>query len=126
LIKFIYSFLGIKSILAQNILQGEYNYRLARIDAKTKTITDIADLSIEVRRYANEYQTKKNKKQNCVTIGLLTHSPLQEFYLILKVLPEGLLWKRKKAKNKTRRNSIKNRKRKKGIRKIKRNTIYNL
>jgi hypothetical protein len=35
------------------------NYRLARIDAKTKTITDIADLSIEVRRYANEYQTKK-------------------------------------------------------------------
>jgi hypothetical protein len=30
-----------------------------RIDAKTKTITDIADLSIEVRRYANEYQTKE-------------------------------------------------------------------
>jgi hypothetical protein len=63
------------------------NYRLARIDAKTKTITDIADLSIEVRRYANEYQTK-NKKQNCVTIGvyLLIH-PAAGVLLILKVLP---------------------------------------
>jgi hypothetical protein len=39
------------------------NYRLARIDAKTKTITDIADLSIEVRRYANEYQTKRIKTE---------------------------------------------------------------
>jgi hypothetical protein len=81
-------------------LQGEYNYRLARIDAKTKTITDIADLSIEVRRYANEYQTKKNKKQNCVTIGLLTHSPLQEFYLILKVLPRDYYGSGKKQKTK--------------------------
>jgi hypothetical protein len=34
------------------------NYRLARIDAKTKTITDIADLSIEVKD-TNEYQTKE-------------------------------------------------------------------
>jgi hypothetical protein len=102
------------------------NYRLARIDAKTKTITDIADLSIEVKD-ANEYQTK-NKKQNCVTIGvyLLIH-PAAGVLLILKVL-QGLVMEAEKAKNKTRRNSIKNRKRKskKSIRKIKRNTIYNL
>jgi hypothetical protein len=50
------------------------NYRLARIDAKTKTITDIADLSIEVRRYANEYQTKK-KTELRDNRGLLTIHP---------------------------------------------------
>jgi hypothetical protein len=53
-------FLGIKSILStKTYCKVSNNYRLARIDAKTKTITDIADLSIEVRRYANEYQTKE-------------------------------------------------------------------
>jgi hypothetical protein len=77
------------------------NYRLARIDAKTKTITDIADLSIEVRRYANEYQTKEIKTELRDNWGLLTHSLLQEFYLILKVLPEGLVMEAEKAKNKT-------------------------
>jgi hypothetical protein len=51
------------------------NYRLARIDAKTKTITDIADLSIEVRRYANEYQTKRIKIELRENRGLLTHPP---------------------------------------------------
>jgi hypothetical protein len=77
------------------------NYRLARIDAKTKTITDIADLSIEVRRYANEYQTKKNK-QNCVTIGFTySFTLLQEFYLILKVLPEGLVMEAEKKQGET-------------------------
>jgi hypothetical protein len=34
------------------------NYRLSYIDDKTKTITDIAE-SIEVEKYANEYQTKE-------------------------------------------------------------------
>jgi hypothetical protein len=34
------------------------NYWLARIDGKAKTINDIKDLSKEIRKYANEYQTK--------------------------------------------------------------------
>jgi hypothetical protein len=57
------------------------NYRLARIDDNTKTITDIADLSIEVRKYANEYQTKRIKTELRDNWGLLTHSPCcRSFY----------------------------------------------
>jgi hypothetical protein len=52
------------------------------IDDKTKTITDIADLSIEVESTQMNIK-QKNKKQNCVTIGvyLLIH-PARGFYVI--------------------------------------------
>jgi hypothetical protein len=102
----------------------EYNYRLARIDAKTKTITDIADLSIEKDTQMNIKQ--KRIKTELREISLLTHSPCCRSFFDFKGVTEGLLWKRK-TKNKTRRNRrIGKGNPKKGIGKIKRNTIYNL
>jgi hypothetical protein len=37
-------------------------------------------------RYANEYQTKKNKKQNSIPVYLLFH-PTFRVFMILKVTP---------------------------------------
>jgi hypothetical protein len=56
---------------------------------------------------------QKNKKQNCVTIGvyLLIH-PAAGVLFDFKGVTEGLIMEAEKQKNKTRRNSIKNRKRK--------------
>jgi hypothetical protein len=68
---------------------------------------------------------KQKNKTELRDNGVYLIHLLQEFYL--KVLPEGLVMEAEKAKNKTRRNSIKKEKEsKKVVRKIKRNTIYNL
>jgi hypothetical protein len=75
------------------------NYRLSYIDDKTKTIPDIAYLSREGRKYANEYQTKRIKTELRDNWGLLTLSPyFRGFYVSFKVTFEGLVMEAEKRK----------------------------
>jgi hypothetical protein len=76
------------------------NYRLARIDAKTKTITDIADLS-------EEKDTQMNIKQKRIKTELrdnwVYHSPCCRSFLFERCY-QGLVMeaeKRKKNNKKT-------------------------
>lgn len=56
------AFLGLKSIIGKKSYCKTINlYLWARMDGKTKAIDNVLQLSNEVRKYANEYQTKKIK-----------------------------------------------------------------
>jgi hypothetical protein len=74
------------------------NYRLAHIDDKTKTITDIADLSREVESTQMNIK-QKNKKQNCVILGFTySFTLLSGFLCNFKVTFEGLVMEAEKRK----------------------------
>jgi len=69
------AFLGIKSILGSKIYCKATNLFLwSRMDGKAKAIDGIWDLSNEVSKYANEYQTKKIKTALINSWGLVHYS----------------------------------------------------
>lgn len=98
------SFLAIKSILGR---QKSYckttNYYLwSRMDGKVKAVNEISDLSNEVKKYANEYQTKKIKTSLIHNWGLVTYSRYcRGFYVSYKLTLERLIMEAEKRRKST-------------------------
>jgi hypothetical protein len=69
------AFLGIKSILGkQSYCKATNLFLWSRMDGKTNAIVEVLTLSNEVRKYANEYQTKKIKTALRNNWGLVTYA----------------------------------------------------
>lgn len=97
-------FLAIKSILGR---QKSYckitnKYLWARMDGKVKAVDEIWELSDEVKKYANEYQTKKIKASLRNNWGLVTYSHYcRGFYVSYKLTLEGLIMEAEKRRKST-------------------------
>jgi hypothetical protein len=98
------SFLAIKSILGRqkSYCKTTNLYLWARMDGKVKAVNDVFDLSQEVRKYANEYQTKKIKQSLINNWGLVTYSRYcRGFYVSYKLTLEGLITEAEKRREST-------------------------
>lgn len=86
------AYLAIKSILQQKAYcKIDNRYFLSRMDGQAKTI-DIIDLSPEVKKYANEYQTVKLKNELRNNWGLITYSRFTRgFYVSFSMTLEMLI-----------------------------------
>jgi hypothetical protein len=68
-------YLALKSILLlKPCCKLSNKYWLSRMDGKAKSISDYQQLSEPIRKYANEYQTKKIKDDLVLNWGLVTYS----------------------------------------------------
>lgn len=101
-------FLGIKSILLNKpYCKMTNNFWFARMDGKAKAINDYSELSPEIRKYANEYQTRKIKNELIDNWGLVHYSRYTRgFYVSFVFDYEGLAYeaeiRRKSTKEKQR------------------------
>ncbi len=98
------SFLAIKSILGRqkSYCKTTNFYLWSRMDGKVKAVNDVWDLSIEVREYANEYQTKKIKASLIHNWGLVTYSRYcRGFYVSYKLSLEELIMEAEKRRKST-------------------------
>ncbi|MGC6429849.1 MAG: hypothetical protein ACON5F_02290 [Jejuia sp.] len=88
-------FLGLKSILQRKTFcKVTNNYWLARMDGKAKSVKDFKELSAPIRKYANEYQTKKIKSYLQDDWGLITYARYTKgFYVSFKLDKEQLIEK---------------------------------
>lgn len=87
-------FLAIKSILGRKKSYCKITnlYFWARMDGKVNAVNDVYELSWEVRKYANEYQTKKIKTSLKLNWGLITYSRYcRGFYVSYKLTLENLI-----------------------------------
>jgi len=77
------AFLAIKSIVKYKPYASITNaFMLARMDGKGCSVKDYTELSKEIFKYANEYQTKKIKRALSESWGLVTYSyRLHGFYV---------------------------------------------
>lgn len=65
------AFLSMKSIIGNKpYCKMTNNYFLARMDGKTKAIQDLNELSPGIRKYSNEYQTKKIRLELSANWGM--------------------------------------------------------
>jgi hypothetical protein len=93
-------FLAIKSILQKKAYcKITNNYWLSRMDGKAKSIEDFSQLSSSIKKYANEYQTKKIKSElrdywNLVTYARYTRG----FYVSLRLNLEQLVYEAEKRR----------------------------
>lgn len=87
------AFLGIKSILGAKTYQKTTNlYLWARMDGKSKAVNEKEELSEEVRKYANEYQTKKIKMALRNSWSLVHYSRhTRGFYVSFKITLKQLM-----------------------------------
>lgn len=94
------AFLGIKSILGiKPYCKMDNKYWLSRMDGKPKKINDYLDLSVEVRKFANEYQTAKIKKALRNNWGLVTYSRYcRGFYVSFKITLKQLVLEAEKRR----------------------------
>lgn len=99
-------FLAIKSILGNKSYCKVTNlYLWARMDGKTNTIDEVSELSNEIRKYANRYQTENIKNELILNWHLIYYSRYTRgFYVSLKMSLEDLIFeaekKRKSIKDK--------------------------
>lgn len=99
-------FLAIKSILGNKSYCKVTNlYLWARMDGKTNTIDEVSELSNEIRKYANRYQTENIKTELILNWHLIYYSRYTRgFYVSLKMSLEDLIFeaekKRKSSKDK--------------------------
>lgn len=99
-------FLAIKSILGNKSYCKVTNlYLWARMDGKTNTIDEVSELSNEIRKYANRYQTENIKSELILNWHLIYYSRYTRgFYVSLKLRLEDLIFeaekKRKSIKDK--------------------------
>lgn len=99
-------FLAIKSILGNKSYCKVTNlYLWARMDGKTTTIDEVSELSNEIRKYANRYQTENIKNELILNWHLIYYSRYTRgFYVSLKMSLEDLIFeaekKRKSIKDK--------------------------
>jgi len=95
------AFLAIKSILGRqkSYCKTTNLYLWARMDGKVNAVKNKSDLSSEVRKYANEYQTKKIKSTLINNWGLVTYSRyFRGFYISYKLTLEKLIMEAEKGR----------------------------
>lgn len=94
------AFLGIKSIIGTKPYHKATNLFLwSRMDGKIKSINEIAELSKEVKKYANEYQTKKIKIALRNNWGLITYARhTRGFYVSFKITLKQLILEAEKRR----------------------------
>jgi hypothetical protein len=97
-------FLGIKSIIGPtSVYKKTTNHNwLARMDGKACKVNDFRELSDEVRKYSNEYQTKKIKAALQDGWGLCTYSRYTRgFYVSFKLPLKQLIYEAEKRRAST-------------------------
>ena len=98
------AFLAIKSIVKYKPYASITNaFMLARMDGKGYSVKEYTDLSKEIFKYANEYQTKKIKRALSESWGLITYSyRLHGFYVSFTLSLDELVLiaERNRKKNK--------------------------
>ena len=94
------AFLGIKSILFNKPYCKATNlYLWARMDGKTNTIVWVSELSNEVRKYANRYQTENIKNELILNWNLIYYSRYTRgFYVSFKMSLEDLIFEAEKKR----------------------------
>ncbi|ELV7523934.1 hypothetical protein QMU91_000102 [Flavobacterium psychrophilum] len=97
------AFLSIKSILgAKSYCKTTNAYLWARMDGKTSTIIEVSELSNEIIKYANEYQTKKIKTALRNNWGLVTYARYTRgFYISFKITLKQLMLEAEKRREST-------------------------
>ena len=94
------AFLGIKSIIGAKPYHKATNLFLwSRMDGKTNSIAEASELSNEVKKYANEYQTKKIKTALRNNWGLVTYARhTRGFYVSFKITLKQLILEAEKRR----------------------------
>lgn len=97
------AFLAIKSILGPKTHCKANNMFLwSRMDGKTKTIDEVSELSKEVQKYANRYQTENVKKELILNWHLIYYSRYTRgFYISFKMTLENLIFEAEKKRKST-------------------------
>ncbi|EKT4498921.1 hypothetical protein SL054_002207 [Flavobacterium psychrophilum] len=103
------AFLGIKSILGTKSYCKVTNlYLWARMDGKTNTIVEVSELSNEVRKYANRYQSENIKNELILNWHLIYYSRFTRgFYVSLKMTLEDLIFEAEKKRKSIKENQYK-------------------
>ena len=93
-------FLAIKSILGTKpYCKVTNSYLWARMDGKTNTIVEVSELSNELRKYANRYQTENIKNELILNWHLIYYSRYTRgFYVSLKMSLENLIFEAEKKR----------------------------
>lgn len=93
------AFLALKSIVQkQSYCKIDNKFLLARMDGKARSC-DFNELSKEVLKYANEYQTRKIKKALSDTWGLVTYSyHTRGFYISFSMKIDDLVFEAEKRR----------------------------
>ena len=93
-------FLAIKSILGtKSYCKVTNSYLWARMDGKTNTILEVSELSTELRKYANRYQTENIKNELIFNWHLIYYSHFTRgFYVSLKMNLEDLIFEAEKKR----------------------------
>lgn len=102
-------FLGIKSILQNKAYCKMTNkYWLARMDGKVKAVNNYSELSRELIKYANEYQTGKIKFELIENWNLEHYSRYTRgFYVSFKLKLEELIYQAESKRKSTKENQRK-------------------
>ena len=74
----------------------------SRMDGKTNTIVEVSELSNEIKRFANEYQTKKIKTALRNNWGLVHYARhTRGFYVSFKITLKQLILEAEKRRSST-------------------------
>ena len=94
------AFLSIKSMIGAKPYYKANNFFLwSRMDGKTNTIVTVSELSNEIRKYANEYQTKKIKTALRNNWGLIHYARhTRGFYVSFKITLKQLILEAEKRR----------------------------
>ena len=94
------AFLAIKSIIGNKAYCKVTNHYLwARMDGKTNTIESLEDLTPEVMKYANRYQTENIKNELILNWSLIYYSRYTRgFYVSYKLSLEDLIFEAEKRR----------------------------
>ncbi|WP_420287140.1 hypothetical protein VT569_03155 [Flavobacterium psychrophilum] len=103
------AFLSIKSILGTKCYCKVTNlYLWARMDGKTNAIVEVDELSNEVRKYANRYQSENIKNELILNWHLIYYSRYTRgFYISLKMSLEDLIFEAEKKRKSIKENQQK-------------------
>lgn len=101
-------FLALKSILQQKPYCKITNaFWLARMDGRANSCP-FNELSGPIRKYANEYQTKKIKTELCLSWNLITYSRYTRgFYVSFKLDIDKLVYEAEKRRKSTKQKELK-------------------
>ncbi|MBC7525911.1 MAG: hypothetical protein H7239_15930 [Flavobacterium sp.] len=94
------AFLSIKSLIGTKPYYKATNlYLWARMDGKIKAIVEVSELSVEVRKFANEYQTTKIKTALRNSWGLIHYARhTRGFYVSFKFTLKQLITEAEKCR----------------------------
>lgn len=102
-------FLGIKSILQNKAYcKIDNKFWLSRMDGKTKSVSEIWELSEIIRKYSTEYQTVKIKTELRDNWGLTTYSRYTRgFYVSFNLTLDQLVFEAEKRRKSTKEKQFK-------------------